>query len=238
MILLPAIDLYGGHVVRLRKGTFSDSTTFPDTPEETALRFRDAGATDLHVIDLEGAECGAPVHLAILARLKDLGFGIRFGGGLRTAEAISRALGAGADFVYAGSALSHNETASPLRERFSDRIVPAVDVRAGRTAVDGWKTTTRESPEESLERLRDLGWNAFLVTSVERDGCGLGPDLPLYSRILSRFPGNSVMAAGGVATIGDIRLLKEAGLSGAILGRALYDGALDLSRAFAEVREC
>ena len=238
MILLPAIDLYKGDLVRLRKGEFSDSTVFPEAPEDAVLRFRQAGAESIHVIDLEGAECGRPVHANVLPDLKRHGLRIHFGGGLRTAGSIETALNAGADAVYVGSALADPSLAATLFARFAERIIPAVDVRGGRTAVDGWKTTTRETPEQSVERLARLGWKTFLVTSVERDGCGLGPDVALYERILTLFPGLSILAAGGTSTLSDIRALRETGLAGAILGRALYDGKLDLARAFAEASEC
>ena len=238
MILLPAIDLYKGAVVRLRKGEFSDSTVFPEAPEDAVLRFRQAGAESIHVIDLEGAECGRPVHANVLPDLKRHGLRIHFGGGLRTAGSIETALNAGADAVYVGSALADPSLAERLFARFADRIIPAVDVRGGRTAVDGWKTTTRETPEQSVERLTTLGWKTFLVTSVERDGCGLGPDIALYERILPLFPELSILAAGGTSTLSDIRALRETGLAGAVLGRALYDGKLDLARAFAEASAC
>ena len=238
MILLPAIDLYKGNVVRLRKGDFSDSTVFPDAPEDAAIRFRQAGAEYIHVIDLEGAECGRPVHANVLPVLKRHGVRIHFGGGLRAAGSIETALNAGADAVYVGSALADPSLAERLFARFADRIIPAVDVRGGRTAVDGWKTTTNETPEQSVGRLTALGWKTFLVTSVERDGCGLGPDIALYERILTLFPGLSILAAGGTASVTDIRALRETGLAGAVLGRALYDGTLDLARAFAEASEC
>ncbi len=238
MILLPAIDLYKGAVIRLRKGEFSDSTVFPDAPGDAALRFRQAGAECIHVIDLEGAECGRPVHANILPGLKHYGMRIHFGGGLRTAESIETALNAGADALYVGSALADPALAAVLFARFNERIIPAVDVRDSRTAIDGWKTTTRETPEQSIGRLADLGWKTFLVTSVERDGCGLGPDIALYERILTLFPGISILAAGGTSTVSDIRALRETGLAGAVLGRALYDGKLDLAEAFAEASAC
>ena len=238
MILLPAIDLYKGNVVRLRKGEFSDSTVFPDAPEEAALRFRQAGAECVHVIDLEGAECGRPVHANILPRLKRHGVRIHFGGGLRTPESIETALNAGADAVYVGSALADPLLAESLFAHFADRIIPAVDVRCGRTAVEGWKTTTHETPEQSVGRLAALDWKTFLVTSVERDGCGLGPDIALYERILALFPGLSLLAAGGISSMTDIRALKKTGLAGAVIGRALYDGKLDLASAFAEASAC
>ena len=238
MILLPAIDLYKGAVVRLRKGEFSDSTVFPEAPEDAVLRFRQAGAECVHVIDLEGAECGRPAHANVLPLLKRCGMHIHFGGGLRTLESTETALNAGADAVYVGSALADPSLAATIFARFADRIIPAVDVRGERTAVDGWKTTTHETPEQSVGRLTALGWKTFLVTSVERDGCGLGPDIALYERILTLFPGLSILAAGGTASVTDIRTLRETGLAGAVLGRALYDGKLDLARAFAEASAC
>lgn len=238
MILLPAIDLYKGAVVRLRKGEFSDSTVFSEAPEDAALRFRQAGAECIHVIDLEGAECGHPVHASVLPLLKRCGMRICFGGGLRTPESIETALNAGANAVYVGSALADPSLAESLFARFAERIIPAVDVRGDRTAVDGWKTTTHETPEQSVKRLETLGWKTFLVTSVERDGCGLGPDIALYERILALFPGLSLLAAGGIGSMTDIRALKKTGLAGAVIGRALYDGKLDLAEAFAEASEC
>ena len=229
MILFPAIDLDGGRVVRLEGGDFDRPTDYGGDPLETARRFRDCGATHLHVVDLQGAREGAPRHLKVLERLGDLGFFLQFGGGLRTPEAIRAALDAGADRVLVGSLLFRDpDQPARLRETFGEALVPAVDVKGGRVAVSGWRETTGRTPEETLVDLALAGYGRFFVTAVDRDGLLGGPDLDLYRTLAKR---HRIVAAGGVSGLGDLLALRDLGVEAAVAGRALYEGRLDLPRA-------
>ncbi len=232
MKILPAIDLYEGHVVRLRQGDFEQCTAYGDDPCAVAASFRDAGAREIHVVDLEGARRGTPVHLSLLAPLRALGVEVRYGGGLRTAEDGDRALAAGATRIMVGSLLFRDplQTAA-LRQRFGKALVASVDVKNGRVAVGGWTATVDRPPAEALEELAAAGCDEFLVTAVSRDGTGEGPDFDLYRGLRSRCPHVALVAAGGIAHLDDLKGLHALGLAGAVVGRALYEGTVDLAEA-------
>ncbi|HQF91896.1 MAG TPA: 1-(5-phosphoribosyl)-5-[(5-phosphoribosylamino)methylideneamino] imidazole-4-carboxamide isomerase [Synergistaceae bacterium] len=232
MKILPAIDLYEGRVVRLRQGDFDRCTAYGDDPCAVAASFRDAGAREIHVVDLEGARQGAPVHLSLLAPLRALGVEVRYGGGLRTAEDGDRALAAGATRIMVGSLLFRDplQTAA-LGRRFGKALVASVDVKEGRVAVGGWTATVDRPPAEALEELAAAGCDEFLVTAVSRDGTGEGPDFDLYRGLRSRCPHVALVAAGGIAHLDDLKGLHALGLAGAVVGRALYEGTVDLAEA-------
>lgn len=230
MILFPAIDLYRGSVIRLSKGEFDKMTTYGNNPYDTARMFADAGGRHIHIVDLEGAEVGYPKHLDILSKIGGLGMFVQYGGGLRTKRAIKDAIRAGANNVMVGSLLfKTKEMAFELYEEFGDSILPSIDVKEGRVAISGWQEMTDTVPSACLEFLQGIGFKKFLVTSVERDGTMKGPDLELYRDLVS--PGASIIAAGGVAGIGDIEKLASEGLHGAVVGKALYEGTLDFKAA-------
>lgn len=239
MIVYPAIDLYGHKVVRLTKGDFSRRSEYGDDPLGTAASFAEAGATWLHVVDLEGARRGAPVHLDLLPDLAALGLSVQYGGGLRRPEDIAATLDAGASRAMVGSLLAKDEeTARRCREEFGNRLLPTVDVKGERVAVSGWTRTSTLTPEVLLRRLLDLGYEEFLVTAVDRDGTGEGPDLPLYQRLLRLCPEARLIAAGGIWSERHVHLLDEAGLTGAVVGKALYEGEFDLATALQRWRLC
>ena len=232
MKILPAIDLYEGRVVRLRQGDFEQRTTYGDDPLAVAATFRDAGAREIHVVDLEGAQQGAPVHLALLAPLRALGVDLRYGGGLRTPGDGDRALAAGATKIMLGSLLFRNPLQTlPLVRHFGDALVASVDVKNGRVAVGGWTATVDLPPAKALEALAAAGCREFLVTAVSRDGMGAGPDLELYRDLRRAFPQVALVAAGGIANSDDLEKLHALGMAGAVVGRALYEGTVDLAEA-------
>lgn len=238
MILFPAIDLYEGHVVRLHRGDYGSLTDYGDDPVAQALAFAKAGCSWLHVIDLEGARAGEPRHLHLLPALVETGLSIQYGGGLRSGDALVAALRAGATRVMAGSLLVKNfDIASRLFERWGETIVAVVDVKEGKIAFGGWLEESDQKPEAFVDRLQKAGARHFLVTSVERDGTGLGPDLALYQSLLAAYPGIAVIAAGGIGSIDDLIALHRAGLTGAVTGRALYEGIFDIAKALEELRK-
>ncbi|MDR3321258.1 MAG: 1-(5-phosphoribosyl)-5-[(5-phosphoribosylamino)methylideneamino] imidazole-4-carboxamide isomerase [Synergistaceae bacterium] len=235
MIVLPAIDLYGGKIVRLSRGDFSQKTEYGCDPREAALRYAGSGCRHLHIVDLEGAKCGSPKHLAALESMAGLGLEIEYGGGLRDREAIRSALSAGASLAMVGSLLfKRDESAGEIFEEFGGAVLPAIDVREGKVAVSGWTEKTEASPESCLARLSFIGYARFLVSSVEMDGMMAGPDLELCGKLIR--DGVEIIAAGGVTTIEDIKKLKAVGVFGAVVGKALYESDFDLAPALRAAR--
>ncbi|MDR1020347.1 MAG: 1-(5-phosphoribosyl)-5-[(5-phosphoribosylamino)methylideneamino] imidazole-4-carboxamide isomerase [Synergistaceae bacterium] len=237
MIIFPAIDLYAGRVVRLRKGDFSDRTDYGADPLAVARAFAEAGCRHLHVVDLEGAESGSPKHLRQLRELSGLGMEIEYGGGLRTEADIRDALSAGASRAMAGSIVFDGGRgmgrARSLFSEFGEAITPSIDVAGGKVVVSGWTEATGESPGPCLGLLRSIGYTTFLVTATDRDGMLQGPDVSLYGDLLRCVADARIIAAGGVTDQGDIKRLRDAGLYGAVVGKALYERGFDLAEAMA-----
>ena len=240
MVIYPAMDLFEGRVIRLSQGNFSKISRYEGTPRETAQSFAEAGAKWIHLIDLEGAKKGKPCHLSLLPSLKALGLSVQYGGGLRSAESVEEALQAGADRIYVGSLLGKEpRTGEVLLSRFGDkRVIPAIDIRNGATAVNGWQSDSTLSPEELLCTLTAQGYSRFLVTAVSRDGMGQGPDFELYEHFGSLFPKAEFIAAGGISSLLDLKNLERDGLWGAVIGKALYEGRISLSKALKEAGSC
>jgi len=239
MKVWPAIDLFEGKVVRLTRGEFSARTDYAENPLAVARSFISAGCRRLHVVDLEGAKLGEPCHAELLPDLSALGLTIRYGGGLRSADAIERVLLSGASFAMVGSLLfSSPKTQDELYERFGERIIPAVDVKCGRVCIRGWTEELEFSPRKILEELLSAGFRQTLVTAVDRDGTGMGPDLDLYRGLLAALPGMAFTAAGGIAAMEDLKALEKMGVSDAVVGKALYEGTLPLERALEVERPC
>ncbi|HOI81728.1 MAG TPA: 1-(5-phosphoribosyl)-5-[(5-phosphoribosylamino)methylideneamino] imidazole-4-carboxamide isomerase [Synergistales bacterium] len=239
MKIYPAIDLQDGKVCRLLKGDFKSSITYPIEPMEAANSFARMGFSHLHVVDLDGARQGAPVHLGLLPRLASTGLSIRFGGGLRTLEDIELALRSGASMAMVGSLLF---TSPDMPERifrsFGDSIIPVVDSRDGFVAHSGWRSLSVISPAKAIEVLSRHGFRDFLVTSTERDGTLLGPDLGLYRSILRSGTFCSITAAGGISSLADLIMLREMGCSGCVIGKAFYEGTIDPVKALEVTGPC
>jgi phosphoribosylformimino-5-aminoimidazole carboxamide ribotide isomerase len=239
MIVFPAMDLYGGEIVRLSKGDFAARTVYSADIEETAKSFLKAGSQWIHLIDLQGAEEGTPRHLSVIRRLKAAGLLVQYGGGLRSEENIAAAFEAGADRLYLGSLLVKDRfLAGRVFDAYGPKIIPAVDIRDGDVVISGWKERGGISPEALLERLRAIGYRLFLVTAVHRDGTGSGPDREMYRRLLAYFPGIGIIAAGGLSSMEDVRNLREDGLEGIVLGKSIYEGSIILRDALREASSC
>ena len=234
--ILPAIDLRGGRVVRLEQGDFNRETVFSSDPVAVATAFADAGARWLHVVDLDGARAGSPVHGDVIRRVVGAvgdRVSVEVAGGLRSVETVSAALETGASRVVVGTgALREPGFARELIDTHGhDRIAIALDVRAGRAVGDAWRTGAGgPTVDEALEQLWDEGIRIFEVTAIDRDGLLGGPDLPLYERLAALRLG-SIIASAGVASAADIDAVRRIGCTGAIIGRALYDGRLRLAEA-------
>ena len=234
--ILPAIDLRSGRVVRLEQGDFARETTFSDDPIEVARSFADGGARWLHVVDLDGARSGGPAHTAVIRDLVAAVGGrvaVEVAGGLRTDESVAAALAAGAARAVVGTgALRDPAFAGRLvATHGSQRIAVALDVRDGLALGEGWRVGAGGiRAEDALVALADQGVSTFEATAIERDGLLGGPDLELLARLVGLGRGR-VIASGGVASVEDIRAVRELGCAGAILGRALYEGRIDLASA-------
>lgn len=231
--LLPAIDLIGGRVVRLRQGDFDQETTYGSEPSAVARAFADAGATWLHVVDLDGARAGEPRQLELAADIVAEVLGrahVELGGGLRTAEAVAGALGTGAARAAVGTAALRDPSfAADLVARHGpDRIVASIDVRDGLALGEGWRQGAPGVPAaDAVAMLAGAGVRTFEVTAIDRDGLLEGPDLPLL-RSLAALGLGRVIASGGVSSVEDVIAAQAAGCAGAIVGKALYEGRVDV----------
>jgi phosphoribosylformimino-5-aminoimidazole carboxamide ribotide isomerase len=236
--ILPAIDLRAGRVVRLRQGDFDRETAYDTDPVDVAVGFALAGARWIHVVDLDGARTGVPAHGRVIAAIVEAVGGltrIEVAGGLRDEQLVADALEAGAARVAIGTtALKDPAFAGRLiASHGPGRIVVAIDVRDGHAVGHGWTTdATTVDAAVAIQRLAAVGVEAFEVTAIDRDGLLEGPDLGLNRRLVALGRG-SIIASGGVASLDDIKALRAIGCSGAILGRALYEGRLDLEGALA-----
>jgi len=238
--LLPAIDLRGGRVVRLRQGDFGHETAYHDDPRRVASEFAAAGATWIHVVDLDGARAGEPRQLEIVASIVAETLGrvrIEAGGGLRTEVAVAGAIATGVARVAVGTAAIRDPSfAARLVDRHgAERVVASIDVRDGLALGEGWRPGAAGLPvHEAVVRLADAGIDTFEVTAIERDGLLEGPDLDLLRSLVALDRGR-IIASGGVATVDDLLTVAAAGCAGAIVGRALYEGRIDLASAIRAV---
>ena len=232
MILYPAIDLYDGMAVRLRQGRYDDMTVYDRDPKSLALRMRDAGATHLHMVDLEGARSGSTANLGLIEQIAGTsGLFIELGGGIRSMDTIRRYLDCGISRAILGTAAVEDE--SLLREAletFGDQIAVGVDLKDGFVAVRGWEEKSSWTAEAFFEHLTELNVRTVICTDISRDGVLTGSNHELYASLTERFP-IDLVASGGVSSLEDIRGLRALGMSGAILGRAYYSGAVSLEEA-------
>jgi len=239
--LLPAIDLLEGRVVRLQQGDFGRETAYGDDPAAVAEAFAAAGASWVHVVDLDGARLGTPRQLETVAALVE-GVGgrlaVEVAGGLRSAGAVAAALAIGAARVVLGTAaLRDPSLVGQLVARHGpERIVVALDVRDGRARGSAWQSHEEDPPvEAAYARLVDHGVAIFEVTAIERDGLLAGPDLALYQRLV-RLARAAVIASGGIASLEDLRRVRDVGCAGAIVGRAVHEGGIDVREAVDAMR--
>jgi phosphoribosylformimino-5-aminoimidazole carboxamide ribotide isomerase len=229
--VIPAIDVLGGRVVRLLQGRREVVTLEGGDPVELARRYAADGAARLHVVDLDGAFDGAPSLGLLEAIASAVDLPIQVGGGYRSSATIESALAAGADRVMVGTAALEPVFLEAAAKRFADALIVAVDVHDGRVAVEGWTSSTDVTASELASRCASSGARRLLVTSTTRDGSLAGPDLALLSEVLPA--GLPVVAAGGVASLDDLRALRDLGCEAAIAGSALLAGRFTLPDALA-----
>ncbi|MFN8592696.1 MAG: 1-(5-phosphoribosyl)-5-[(5-phosphoribosylamino)methylideneamino]imidazole-4-carboxamide isomerase [Thermomicrobiales bacterium] len=232
MILYPAIDIRGGRCVRLIEGDFNRETAFDTDPVDAARRWADAGAEWLHVVDLDGAVAGHSANLDAVRRIRRaVAMPIQLGGGLRSVAAIQTALDLGVNRVILGTAaVRDKDLVQAAVERWGDAIAIALDARDGKLAADGWLTQTAASAVDVAQSLAAIGVKHFILTDIRRDGTLVGPNLVGLAEVVDAVPAQ-VIASGGMSLLADVQAVAETGAAGAIIGRALYDGRIDLREA-------
>jgi phosphoribosylformimino-5-aminoimidazole carboxamide ribotide isomerase len=234
MILYPAIDVRGGHAVRLLRGDYDRETVYDADPAEAARRWAGEGAEFLHVVDLDGARDGAPRNLDAVRRIAAAGCPIQVGGGLRSAEDVDAVLGAGAERVVLGTAaLRDPEFLAATLARHGDRVVVSVDARDGQVALAGWTESGDQDVLDAITDLSSRGVPRFLCTAIEVDGTMEGPALGELSQIAAATTAQ-VIASGGVGNLSHLESLARnapPNLEGAIVGRALYESRFTVSQA-------
>jgi phosphoribosylformimino-5-aminoimidazole carboxamide ribotide isomerase len=237
MNLYPAIDILEGNAVRLVKGDFDASKVYDEDPLAAARGWTDEGAQYLHVVDLDGAKSGAPVNLGHLRRIAgELGVPVQYGGGLRSAAAVSDALDAGATRVILGTAAFTQPglLEQALSEHGPERVLVSVDVRDGHVTTAGWTETTEITTAAVIDSLARRGARQLVFTNVDRDGMLQGPDLEEVRRVARAVRDGSVIYSGGIGQLADLQGLAglgESGLEGVIVGKALYERRFTVAQA-------
>lgn len=232
MDIYPAIDLYGGKAVRLFKGDYAQMTVYSDNPADVARDFAAAGATHIHLVDLEGAKSGVPANLAVIRQILEAApLFAEVGGGIRTMAAVEQYLSIGVDRVILGTAaVSDPDFLKEALARFGEKIAVGVDLRDGYVAIKGWTETSCLTADAFLETMQALGVKTVICTDISRDGAMGGANRALYQQLSGQFSGD-LIASGGVSSLEDVAALKAMGLGGAIIGKAYYIGAIDLKQA-------
>ncbi len=232
MQILPAIDLKGGRCVRLLQGKADQETVYSDDPVAVARKWCDLGGERLHVVDLDGAFEGEPRHLDVAIRIAaQVGCLVELGGGIRTDETIAKALDGGIERVVIGTrALSSPDWLRDVAARYAGRIVAGIDARDGKVAVKGWTEVSEIDAIDFGRTVADCGVRAVIFTDIATDGMLTGPNVEAMRRMADAVS-VPVIASGGVGSLDDIRELSSLPIEGIIVGKALYDGRLDLAAA-------
>ena len=237
MEIIPAIDLRGGHCVRLYQGDYAQETVFSDHPLAVAERWQAEGGQRLHIVDLDGAHSGNPANLAAIAAIAQrLTIPVQVGGGIRSVDTAAGLFDAGAARIVVGTAAVANpDLVAELCRRFgSERVVAALDARSGLVAIRGWTETSEITATELASRMADLGVARLLYTDISRDGTLEEPNYDATAALV-RHSGLRVLSAGGVGAAAHVAKLVPTGAEAAIIGRALYTGDLTLAEALAAV---
>ena len=239
MTIYPAIDIRGGRCVRLTQGRADQETIYADVPAAVAAQFQAAGSAWLHVVDLDGAFAGESRNLPAVQAVVALGLKVQLGGGLRTREAVERALGLGVRRVVVGTRAAESEAfVAELVEAFGERIAVGIDARDGRVAVKGWIDTTGTGAVALGRRMDGIGVQTLLHTDISTDGMLAGPNFTAQEAMLEAVRCR-VIASGGVSSPADVARLAEIkkrrpNLDGVIIGKALYEGRVDLKELLAQ----
>lgn len=228
--IIPAIDIIDGHCVRLSEGDYSRETVYFKNPLDAALMFEDYGLQRLHIVDLDGAKGDGFCNLHVLEKIASrTSLTIDYSGGIRNITGITDALNAGAAEVGIGSmAVREPAQCTVWLDRFGSRIVIGADCRDGKLAVKGWLESTNATPEELLTLYQSHGLKRAVYTDISRDGMLCGPDTEGCVKLQTAFPDIEITASGGVSTMNDIEALDAAGIRSVIVGKAIYEGRINL----------
>ena len=235
MELFPAIDLRDGKAVRLVQGDYNQMTVFSDRPEEVALGFKEQGAKNLHVVDLDGAKDAALANFDTIEKLiKTTGLFVEVGGGIRNEASIDKYLSLGAGRVILGTvAVTNYPFVEEMVRKYGDKIAVGVDAKDGFVATHGWLETSEVRGVDFCRRLRDTGVKTVIYTDISRDGTLAGSNVELYRDLCRQYPQVQFQSSGGIGSLADIEALKGTGVAGVIVGRALLDGKFTAQEAFA-----
>ena len=237
MLIFPAIDLYNKKAVRLYKGDYSKMTVYSENPLEVAKDFENAGATCIHLVDLEGAKFGTTPNIEVVKQIaQNTNLFIEIGGGIRSLETVKKYLDCGVNRVILGtSAVTDQEFLKQALSLYGDKIAVGVDVKDGFVAIKGWEEKSTYNCYEFCKLMQDYGVKNIICTDVSKDGAMQGTNRKLYKELSSKFS-LDVTASGGVSTIDDILALKDLNLYGAIIGKAYYIGSINLKDALEAVK--
>jgi phosphoribosylformimino-5-aminoimidazole carboxamide ribotide isomerase len=232
MQIWPAIDLLGGQCVRLRQGDYNRVTVFSDNPVEFALKFQQAGARHLHIVDLDGAKDGKPTNRSVIRDIvAAVDMECELGGGVRDQAIIEDLLGLGLHRLVLGTqALKNADWFRAMCESYPEKLVLGIDAKGGYVATDGWLEVSKMQAIELADWFRDVPLAAIVYTDIATDGMMQGANVPEMAR-MQQHVAVPVVASGGVTTLDDVKQLAEAGMAGAIIGRALYENTIDLAEA-------
>ena len=237
MKIFPAIDLLGGKAVRLKKGDYNEVTVYSDCPPKMAESFKAAGAEWIHVVDLDGARDGSTANFATVSEIAKVGLKVEIGGGIRSLDTVEKYIAAGVSRVIIGTAaVSDPEFLKNAIAKYGEKIAVGVDIKDGMVAIKGWKEISALECFDFCEKLQSEGVSTVICTDISKDGMLSGTNTELYRKLSERFTMDFV-ASGGVSTIDDVRALASMGMYGAIVGKAIYTGNIDLKEAIAEAEK-
>ena len=229
MIIYPAIDIKDKSCVRLRQGSYDDVTVYERDPVKVAKTWESMGAEILHIVDLDGARDGIRINEDVIRRIiENVDIPVQVGGGIRDTAGVEIYLNMGASHVIIGTAAIKNPPwLREMIDSYGDKIIVSIDARDGWIATDGWESISKKKASDYIKELKAYGLQRIVYTDIAKDGMLLGPNFKIYEELKDRVD-IEVIASGGVTSIDDIRRLRELGLYGVIIGKALYDGKLDL----------
>ncbi len=232
MIILPAIDLRGGKAVRLLRGEYDNMTVYGENPAAVAALFAESGAKNLHVVDLDGALSGNTDNLETIKNIiSETKMSVEVGGGIRDEERIYKYLSLGAERVILGTVAAENPAfAEDMVKKYGAHIAVGADVKNGEIATHGWTKTTGTDIDTFMKMMENMGVSTVICTDVSRDGALMGTNMELYRALTEKY-GVGIIASGGITNVDEVFTLAKMGVFGAILGKAIYNGNIDLREA-------
>lgn len=235
MIIFPAIDIKDNKCVRLSQGDFNKVKTYSNEPFEMALKWKNEGASFLHIVDLDGARSEEIINKKSIERIaKDIGLPIQVGGGIRSEEKIKSFIDMGVKRVIIGTiAVENKELLKELVSKYKEKLIVSIDAKDGKVALRGWEVISEVDSIDLCKELEEIGIKTIVYTDISKDGMLEGPNFDIY-KILSQKTSLNIIASGGISSIDDIKRLKDMNIYGAIVGKALYDNKIELK----EVLKC